>query len=92
MALESSRPGILRTVGAYALLLVVLHPIALILLGCFGILVTAPTTGFGPSIMARLFPELERTVSIISVLAIGIGSAEIVFYYKILPRIRGVLS
>ena len=92
MGNESSESGVLTTLGAYALLLVVLHPLVLILLGCFGILVTAPTTAFGPSIIAQTFPELERPISIASALAIGVGIAEIVFYYKVLPRVRAVLS
>lgn len=80
--------GILRTVGTYLVLLVVLHPVLFILSGAFGILLTAPTYSFDPSILARIAPQYERSISVISWTSIVIGSLEIVFYYKIWPRLR----
>lgn len=87
-------PGaaLLNTLGAYAILIVVLHPILLILLGSFGILLVAPTTSFGPSILEQYAPRFGRSVSIASFLAIGIGAVEVVVYCKIVPKVRSFIT
>ena len=80
--------GVLGSVATYLLLVVVLHPLLLVLLGGFGVLLSAPTSSFGPSIVARSVPQYERVVTIASWTSIAVGSLEIAFYYGIWPRLR----
>ena len=92
MSDERSSVGTLRAVRASVVLLVLVHPFLLIFVGVHGMLFFASLTVLGPSMLGLHDLADGRLIAELSFLGIVVGSAEIVLYLVVLPKVRSRLS